>query len=88
VKAFAILNRKILFLTFLAAFLLVSVIPLLIFGYHLLNRTEDELKSSLNENNYLITRNISNELDQVRIGKWISTLEGLTSSFSRDGNSG
>jgi signal transduction histidine kinase len=81
-KAFEILNKKILFLTFLAAFLLVSVIPLLIFGYHLLRRTEDELKSSLNENNYLITRHISNELDQYQIDKWISALEGLSSSVS------
>jgi signal transduction histidine kinase len=86
-KAFEILNKKILFFTFLAAFLLVSVIPLLIFGYHLLHRTEDELKSSLNENNYLITRHISNELDQFQIGKWISTLEGLSSSITTDENS-
>jgi len=87
-RAFEILNKKILFFTFLAAFLLVSVIPLLFFGYHLLRRTEDELKSSLNENNYLVTRHISNELDQFQIGKWISTLEGLSSSISTSGNSG
>jgi signal transduction histidine kinase len=81
-KAFELLNRRILFSAFLIAFLIVSVVPLLISGYHSLRRTEDELKSSLNENNYLVTRYISNELEELQVEKWISTLNALSSSLS------
>ncbi|HEX9934368.1 MAG TPA: hypothetical protein VGB38_04150, partial [bacterium] len=79
--SFKNLNKKILFFAFLSAFLIVSVVPLLISGYHLLTRTEDELKSALNENNYLLARRISNELDAFQIERWISTLNGLSSSL-------
>ncbi len=82
--SFKMLNRKILFFSFLAAFLIVSVVPLLIFGFRLLTRTQDELKSSLNENNYLVARNISNQLDELQMEKWISALEGLESSLARN----
>ncbi len=64
----------------MAAFLFVSIIPLLISGYQLSKRTEEELKSSLNENNYLVSRTISEKLDAFEVEKWISTLDGLASS--------
>jgi signal transduction histidine kinase len=89
-KAFEILNRKILFLSFLAAFLLVSVPPLLVSGSGLLRRTEDELKSSLNENNYLIARSIADQLDESRVAPWSALLRSLASSLesARTGNPG
>lgn len=81
-KIFRILNRRILFTIFLVAFLLVSVIPLLIFSYNSIIRTQDELKSSMNENNYLITRHILNKIEESQIQKWISNLHGLSSSLT------
>jgi signal transduction histidine kinase len=79
------LNKKNLFFSFLAAFLIVSIVPLLLSGYRLLTRTQDELKSSLNENNYLVARHISNKLDEQQIEKWISALDGLSSSLAWNG---
>jgi len=81
-KIFRILNRKILFTIFLVAFLVVSVMPLLIFSYHSIIRIQDELKSSMNENNYLITRHISNKIEEAQIENWISNLNSLMSSLT------
>jgi len=80
-KAFEFLNKKILFFSFLTAFLIASVVPQLISGFQLLRRTEEEQKSSLNENNYLIARQISKELDEFQIERWISTLDGLNAAL-------
>ena len=80
-KAFEVLTKKILFFSFLIAFLIASVLPQLISGFQLLRRTEEEQKSSLNENNYLITRQISKELDEFQVERWISTLNGLNAAL-------
>ncbi|MBN1894097.1 hypothetical protein JW906_06365 [bacterium] len=80
-KAFEVLNKKILFFSFLTAFLIASVAPQLISGFQLLRRTGEEQKSSLNENNYLIARQISKELDEFQIERWISTLNGLNATL-------
>jgi hypothetical protein len=79
-RAFEILNRKILFFTFLAAFLLVSVLPVLISGFIILHRTEEELKSSLNESNYLIARAIAVEINDSNLRPWTALLRGLASA--------
>lgn len=79
-RAFEILNKRILFFTFLAAFLLVSVLPVLISGFIILNRTEEELKSSLHESNYLIARAIAVEISDSNLRPWAALLGGLASA--------
>lgn len=79
-RAFEILNKRILFFTFLAAFLLVSVLPVLISGFIILHRTEEELKSSLNESNYLIARAIAVEISDSNLRPWTDLLGSLASA--------
>lgn len=59
----------------------VAIIPLLIASFGSINKAENELKTSLNEKYYLITEQITTQIDQIYINNWISDLQFLTNSL-------
>lgn len=77
-----IFNHKIIFVAFFVAFLLTSIVPLFIDENYTAEMMENELKSALNVEYYLITDQITRTLDQVYIRSWISELNNLSSILS------
>jgi len=69
---------------FLITFLIVAVIPLLIAGYFTLQRSEEELKSSLNEQYHLLTEQVRRTLDEVYIKNWVVNLTTLSAVLTAD----
>ena len=63
---------------FLLAFFIVTMIPLIIAEYFTMQRAEDELKSVLNEEYYLIIDQLRRTVDEVYIGNWLSNLTSTT----------
>ncbi|MCC7430192.1 SpoIIE family protein phosphatase [bacterium] len=74
--------RPTLFKKFFLIFLIVTLIPLTIASYGSISKAENELKSSLNEKYYLITRQIINKFDETYVKSWIENLSLL--AFSLD----
>ncbi|MBN2416271.1 hypothetical protein JXO52_10540 [bacterium] len=81
-KHIHILTRKTLFLLFIIAFLVISIVPLLMYGYHSIRKIEEELKSSLNEKNYLITRQITDGIETAIFNNWLRSLPSISYSLS------
>jgi len=66
---------------FLIAFLAVAVIPLIISEYFTLRKAEEELKSQLNEQYYLVIDQLRRTVDEIYIHSWISNLSALSVSI-------
>jgi len=74
---FQLLNKKTLFAAFFMTFILIAVAPYVSVNYFVLNKVENELKSSLNEEYYFITQQITHTIEQVYIEKWITDIARL-----------
>ncbi len=62
-------------------FLIVALIPLGVAMYNAMTRAEQELKNSLNEEYYLITKHLSDNIDDKYFRPWMSKLTTLAESF-------
>jgi signal transduction histidine kinase/CheY-like chemotaxis protein len=71
------LNKQSLFFAFFSAFLIIALIPHGVFEYHTLQKVENELKSSLNEEYYLLTDQLSKTIDNLYVKRWVSDLNLL-----------
>ncbi|KAA3606491.1 MAG: HAMP domain-containing protein [Calditrichaeota bacterium] len=67
---------------FLVVFLLVTLLPLSISSYGSIENAETELKSSLNEKYYLLTKQIINHLDENYVRRWIQNLDLLATTLA------
>lgn len=63
-------------------FLLVTLLPLSISSYGSIGNAENELKSSLNERYYLLTKQIINHLDENYVRSWIQNLDLLATTLA------
>ncbi|MBU1063479.1 SpoIIE family protein phosphatase [bacterium] len=68
---------------FLIAFFVVAMVPLIIAEYFTIHKVEDELKSVLNDQYYLIIDQLMRTVDEVYIGSWVSNLQS-TAQFIED----
>lgn len=75
--------RSSLLKKFLIAFFIVTMVPLVIAEYFTMKKAEDELKSVLNEEYYLIVDQLRRVVDEVYIGNWLSNLKS-TAEFIRN----
>ncbi len=69
---------------FLLAFFIVTMIPLSIAEYFTMKKVEEELKSVLNEEYYLIIDQLRRTVDEVFIGNWLTNLTSLAGYLERD----
>lgn len=69
---------------FLIAFFVVTMIPLIIAEYFTMKKAEDELKSVLNEEYYLIVDQLRRTVDEVYIGNWLSNLKTTAEFIEND----
>ena len=76
------LTKPSLLKKFLLAFLLVALIPLGIAEYRTMMRAEEELKTVLNEQYYLIIDQVRRTMDEGYIYQWIAGLRNLVSSLN------
>ncbi len=70
-------NKKILFTVFFATFLLVGIVPYGLVSRNMLRDVDNRLTSSLNNEYYLIAKQITLQIDQVNLLTWKSSLEKL-----------
>lgn len=82
-----VLNQKTLFIAFFIAFVMVALIPLSIAEYNTIKMVEEELKSSLNQEYFLVSDHVARTIDQM-IGQWMSDLNliKMVLSSGTDGN--
>ena len=69
---------------FLIAFFVVTMVPLIIAEYFTMKKAEDELKSVLNEEYYLIIDQLRRTVDEVYIGDWLSNLKTTAEFIEND----
>ena len=69
---------------FLIAFFVVTMVPLGIAEYFTMKKVEDELKSVLNEQYYLIIDQLRRTVDEVYIGDWLSNLKTTAEYIEND----
>lgn len=69
---------------FLLAFFIVTMIPLSIAEYFTMQKAEEELKSVLNEEYYLIIDQLRRTVDEVFIGNWLTNLTSLAGYLEKD----
>lgn len=69
---------------FLLAFFIVTMIPLSIAEYFTMKKAEEELKSVLNEEYYLIIDQLRRAVDEVFIGNWLTNLTSLAGYLEKD----
>lgn len=69
---------------FLLAFLIVTMIPLIIAEYYTMKKAEEELKSVLNEEYYLIIDQLRRTIDEVFISNWVTNLMTLSNYLGKD----
>jgi len=74
---FKLLSRKSLFAVFFATFILIAVAPYISVNHFVLNKVENELKSSLNEEYYFITKQITHAIEQVYVQNWLADIARL-----------
>ena len=72
-----LLSRKSLFAAFFATFILIAVAPYIGVNYFVLKKVENELKSSLNEEYYFITKQITHTIEQVYVQNWSADIARL-----------
>jgi len=70
---------------FLIAFILAAVIPLVIAEYITVRKAEDELKSTLNDQYYLVIDGLRRTIDELYIRSWINGLSTLSLSLGGKG---
>lgn len=78
------LFRSSLLKKFLLAFFIVTLVPLIIAEYFTMKMAEDELKSVLNEEYYLIVDQLRRVVDEVYIGNWLSNLKSTAEFIRKD----
>ena len=71
------LLRPTLLRKFLVAFLVVSLVPLIIAEYYTLKESEKELLSKLNEEYYGTVSQVQRTVDEIFIKRWLSSLHAL-----------
>ncbi len=81
---FKLLNRKSLFAAFFVTFMLIAVIPYISVNYFVLKKVEDELKSSLNEEYYFITKQITRTIEDVYVQNWLVDIARLRQMLNFD----
>ncbi|MDM8542981.1 ATP-binding protein [Desulfococcaceae bacterium HSG9] len=81
---FKLLNRKSLFAAFFVTFMLIAVIPYISVNYFVLKKVEDELKSSLNEEYYFITEQITHTIEDVYVQNWLVDIARLRQMLNFD----
>ena len=69
---------------FLLAFLIVTMVPLIIAEYYTMKKAEEELKSVLNEEYYLIIDQLRRTTDEVFISNWVTNIMTLSNYLSKD----
>jgi hypothetical protein len=69
---------------FLLAFLVVTMVPLIIAEYYTMKKAEEELKSVLNEEYYLIIDQLRRTIDEVFISNWVTNLMTLSNYLGKD----
>ncbi len=75
------ITKTSLFLVFFTAFIGIGFIPFMVVKYYVLEKVENEMRSSLNESYYLITERITDIIDRACIRRWVSNLGNLRSSM-------
>jgi len=71
---FKSLFRPSLLKKFLMAFFIVAIIPLIVAEYFTVNKAEQELKSLLNEEYYMVIDQMKRSVDDIYISKWATNL--------------
>jgi signal transduction histidine kinase/DNA-binding response OmpR family regulator len=75
-------NKKILFHTFLFSFLLIGILPYSIVAWKMLRNVEDQLSSSLNNEFFLLARQVTSQIDQANSLTWQGVSEQLSKIIS------
>lgn len=81
---FQFLNSKSLFTVFFVTFILIAVAPFGGLNYFVLQKVEDELKSSLNEEYYFMAHQITQTIEQVYFQQWIDDFKRLREMLNYD----
>ena len=68
------IDRPTLFLVFFVAFLITGFLPFALVEYVSIQKVESEMRSSLNEANYLLTEKIIDQIDGGHVSRWVASL--------------
>ncbi len=68
------IDRPSLFLVFFISFLITGFLPFALVEHATLRKVENEMRSSLNEGNYLLTEKIIDQIDGVHVSRWVASL--------------
>ncbi len=71
------IDRPSLFLVFFISFLVTGFLPFALVEHATLRKVESEMRSSLNEANYLLTEKIIDQIDGVHVSRWVASLSRL-----------
>ncbi|RWX43000.1 Signal transduction histidine kinase [Candidatus Electrothrix aarhusensis] len=77
-------NKKVLFNAFLLSFLLVGILPYSIIAWKLLRNVENQFTSSLNNEFFLLAKQITLQINQVNTLTWKENIDQFTSIIAEN----